>query len=100
MLDVHPVRSGVTAGYRATPAPDDGWLVLVGAGSAHGAAPLDGGRSPFHHARRRVALLEAPHMHTSMLFLPAADGPPPATGDWVDLQRPLITTTVDEVRWV
>lgn len=100
VLDVHPIGSGVVAGYRATAAPGDGWLVLVGAGSAHGAAPLDDGRSPFHHARRRVALLEAPHMHTSMLFLPAVDGPPPAPGDWVDLQRPLITTAVDEVRWV
>jgi hypothetical protein len=100
VLDVHPIRGGAPAGYRATPAPADGWIVLAGAGTAHGVAPLDGGRSPFHHARRRIALLEPPHMHTSMLFLAAADGPPPATGEWLDLQRPLIGTTVDEVHRV
>lgn len=99
VLDVRPIAAGTTAGYRATPAPVDGWLVLAGAGSAHGVAALDDGRSPFHHARRRLALLETPHMHTSMLLVAAADGPPPATGDWLDLQRPLISTTVDEVRW-
>lgn len=99
VLDVHAVAAGATAGYRATAVPGDGWLLVVGAGSAHGVAPLDDGRSPFHHARRRVALLEAPHMHTTMLFLPASDGPPPAVGRWLDLQRPLITTAVDEVRW-
>jgi hypothetical protein len=99
VIDVHPVAAGTTAGYRATPVPGDGWLVLAGAGSAHGVAALDGGRSPFHHARRRIALLEAPHMHTSMLFLPAADGRPPAMGEWLDLQRPLIGTDADEVRW-
>jgi alanine racemase len=100
VLDVRPVTAGTTAGYRATPVPADGWLVLAGAGSAHGVAALDGGRSPFHHARRRTALLEPPHMHTSMLLVRTGDGPPPAPGDWLDLQRPLVSTTVDEVRWV
>jgi hypothetical protein len=100
VLDVHAIDGGVVAGYRATPEPGDGWLVLAGAGSAHGVAPLEGGRSPFHHARRRIALLEAPHMHTAMLFVARADGPPPAPGEWLDLQRPLISTAVDEVQWV
>jgi hypothetical protein len=99
VLDVHPVRAGATAGYRLTTVPADGWLVLAGAGSAHGVAELDGGRSPFHHARRRIALLEPPHMHTSMLLVPTGDGPPPSPGEWLDLQRPLISTLVDEVRW-
>jgi alanine racemase len=99
VLDVHAVRAGSVAGYRATTVPDDGWLVLAGAGSAHGVAPIDDGRSPFHFARRRLALLEPPHMHTTMLFVPASDGPPPVVGDVLDLQRPLITTTVDEVVW-
>jgi hypothetical protein len=100
VLDVRPTAAGTTAGYRATPAPVDGWLVVAGAGSAHGVAALDDGRSPFHHARRRIALLEAPHMHTSMLLVAGVDGPPPAIGDWLDLQRPLISTAVDEVCWV
>ena len=71
--------------------PTTGALVLVGAGSAHGVAPLDDGRSPFHFARRRLALLEPPHMHTSMVFVPSR-GPVAEVGDRVDLQRPLITT--------
>ena len=75
-----------------------GTIVMVGAGTAHGVYPLADGRSPFHHARRRLALLEPPHMHTSMAFVP--DGEPcPVAGEWIDLQRPLTTTQVDEIRW-
>ena len=37
-------------------------------------------------------------MHTSMVFVPAGAACP-AIGDWVDLQRPLTTTAVDELRW-
>lgn len=98
VVDVRPVSTGDVVGYRATPVPTDGRLVLVSAGSAHGVAPLDGGASPFHFARRRLALLEPPHMHTSMVLVPA-DDPCPAPGDLVDLQRPLTTTLVDEVVW-
>lgn len=99
VLDVHAVGAGETAGYRATPAPGDGHLVLAAAGSAHGVRALDDGRSPFHFARRRVEMLEPPHMHTTMLFV-AAGQPLPAIGERVDVQRPLITTAVDEVVWV
>ena len=96
VLDSRPVRAGATAGYRRTPVPGDGTLVLVGAGSAHGIAPLDDGRSPYHHARTRLALLEPPHMHTSMLWV--ADGAPcPAIGDWVDVQQPLTRVAPDVV---
>lgn len=98
VLDVRPVRAGTTAGYRQTPVPVDGHLVMIGAGSASGVAPLAGDLSPFHFSRRRLALVEAPHMHTSMVVVPAGD-PCPAIGDWVDLQRPLTTTAVDELRW-
>jgi hypothetical protein len=98
VLDVHPVAGGSVAGYRATRVIADGTLVVVGAGTAHGVALLDDGRSPFHFQRRRVALLERPHMHTSMLFVPTGD-PCPAVGDAVDVQRPLISVTVDEVIW-
>ena len=78
--------------------PYDGTLVMIGAGSAHGVHEHDGGRSPFHFARRRLPLLEPPHMHTSMAIVPD-DEPAPKPGDWVDVQWPLIATTVDEVRW-
>jgi hypothetical protein len=98
VLDTHPVDAGTPAGYRGDPVPSDGTLVMVGAGSAHGVAPLADGRSPFHFARRRLGLHEAPHMHTSMAFVPAGE-PCPAVGDRVDVQRPLITTAVDEVVW-
>jgi alanine racemase len=98
VIDVRPVRAGDLAGYRGTPVAGDGSLVMVAAGSSHGIAPLDDGRSPFHHARRRIPLHERPHMHTTMLFV--ADGEPcPAVGDWVDVQRPLITSSPDVVRW-
>jgi alanine racemase len=93
-----PVRHGEPAGYRATPVPADGTLVVVGAGSAHGVVPLDDGRSPFHFRRQRLALLERPHMHTTTLFVP--DGATcPRVGDAVDVQRPLIAAHADEVRW-
>ena len=68
MLDVAARAAPAThAGYRQGVVPADGTLVMVGAGTAHGVHPLDDGRSPFHFARRRLALLEPPHMHTSMV---------------------------------
>ena len=80
VLDVRPVRAGEPAGYRQVAVPDDGTLVMVGAGTAHGVHPLADGRSPFHFARRRLDLLEPPHMHTSMVVVPAGDpAPRPAT---------------------
>lgn len=96
VVEVREVAAGTTVGYRAAAVPGDGWLVMVGAGSAHGVTELADGRSPFHHARRRLTLVEPPHMHTSMCFVPAADAPPRA-GDWVDVQRPLISVHPDVV---
>lgn len=98
VVDVHPVSAGDRLGYRATVCPFDGHVVLVAAGSAHGVQPLDGGMSPFHFARTRLALLEPPHMHTSMVVVPEG-GPLPEPGDLLDLQRPLILTHPDEVVW-
>ena len=98
VVDVRPVGAGTAVGYRGSVVPDDGWLVMVGAGSTHGVAPLPDGRSPFHHLRHRLALVEGPHMHTSMCFVPV-DAPVPAIGDWVDVQRPLIAVAADEVIW-
>lgn len=98
VLDTKSVSAGTRVGYRLTEVPGDGTLVMVGAGTANGVTPLGDGRSPFHHLRRRLQLIEDPHMHTSMLFVPGGE-PTPAIGDWIDLQRPLTTTTVDELRW-
>lgn len=98
VLGTRPVRAGTRVGYRLTEVPDDGTLVMVGAGTAGGVAPLADGRSPFHHRRERLHLVEPPHMHTSMLFVPAG-ADVPSIGDWIDLQRPLTATHVDELRW-
>ncbi len=99
VLDVRPVTAGARAGYRLIEVPGDGTLVMVGAGSAGGVAALADGRSPYHFHRQRIELLEPPHMHTSMLFVPAGQSCP-MVGDWVDLQRPLISTHADELRWI
>jgi hypothetical protein len=98
VLDVRPVRAGERAGYRQEVVPVDGRLVMVGAGTAHGVQPLDDGRSPFHFAHRRLALLEAPHMHTSIVLVPSGE-PGPREGERVDVQRPLISSFPDEVCW-
>ena len=99
VLDTRQVQAGTRAGYRLETVDADGTLVMIGAGSANGVAPLHDGRSPFHFARQRITLLEPPHMHTSMGFVPQG-GPTPTVGDWVDLQRPLTMTTIDELRWI
>jgi len=99
VLDVRPIGAGERAGYRLGAAPGDGHLVMIGAGTANGVAPLADGRSPFHFGRERLVLHEPPHMHTTMAFVP--DGMPlPSVGDWVDVQRPLHMTDVDEYEWL
>ena len=97
VLDTRPVGAGERPAIGCTTVPGDGTLVMIGAGTANGVTPLADGRSPFHFDRRRLELLEPPHMHTSMAFVPDGD-PCPTIGDWVDLQRPLTMTTVDELR--
>jgi hypothetical protein len=42
-------------------------------------------------------MLEAPHMHTSMLVV--GDSPCPQAGEWVDVQQPLTRVSVDTVAW-
>ena len=90
--------AGTVAGYHGTRVIADGTLVIVGAGTSHGVTVLDDGRSPFHFQRRRLALLEQPHMHTSMVFVPTG-APCPGIGDVVDVQRPLTMVAVDELTW-
>ena len=102
VLQVRAVSAGEVAGYRQARLPFDGHVVMVGAGTAHGIAPLDHAdpdrRSPFHFQRTRLALVEAPHMHTSLVAVPTG-APCPAVGDRVDVQRPLTTTVPDEIEW-
>ena len=73
VLHTTTIAAGERAGYRLGMAERDGTLVIIGAGTANGVHPLADGRSPFHHERRRLALIEPPHMHTSMAFVPAGD---------------------------
>jgi len=96
VIEVRPVRAGSRAGYRLREVTADGRLVIVTAGAAHGVQALPGDVSPFHFERRRLDMLEPPHMHVSMLFVPD-EAPCPSIGDRVDLQRPLITTLVDRI---
>ena len=98
VLDARPMRAGTPLGYRQAPAATDGTVLVIGAGTAHGVHPLPDGRSPFHFERRRLALHEPPHMHVAMCVVPDGD-PCPTIGDRVDVQRPLTTTTVDDVVW-
>jgi len=103
VLHTQPIGVGEIAGYHHTRAPFDGTLVVIGAGSTHGIAanetPSRQPLSPFHFARARMALLESPHMHTSLVVV-AADATAPKIGEWVDVQRPLITTRVDHLEWM
>lgn len=98
VLDTRPVAADDHAGYRRSVVERDGTLVLIGAGSAHGIVPLSDGSSPFHFARRRLELVEPPHMHTSMALV--SGGAIPSVGDRIDVQRPLTMTQVDEVEWM
>ncbi len=112
VLHTQPIGVGEIAGYHHTRAPFDGTLVVIGAGSAQGIAANDvspndvspndraskQGLSPFHFERNRMTLLEQPHMHTSMVVVEAG-APTPQVGDWVDVQRPLISTQVEDVEW-
>lgn len=102
VLDTRPVSAGDRVGYWHSRVGTDGTLVAIGAGSAAGVAPLDdpdpSRRSPFHFARHRLTLVERPHMHTSLVVVPRGQ-PCPTVGDLVDVQRPLIGTQIDELRW-
>ncbi len=98
VLDSHAVKSSQAVGYRQQKVSGMGEIVLVGAGSAHGVFPLDDGQSPFHYQNQRINLHEAPHMHTSMLFI-ARGRPVPPIGEWIDVQRPLTQVQIDVLQW-
>lgn len=100
VLSTRTVAAGDVAGYHHREVPFNGTLIAIGAGTAHGVVALahddPAQRSPFHFARRRLELLEHPHMHTSLVVVPRGV-PTPEVGDRVDVQRPLHTTHVDEL---
>jgi alanine racemase len=99
VIDVRPVDGTESAGYRQGCVSGRGSLVMISAGTAHGVQPLADGRSPFHFARTRLPLHEAPHMHTSMAFVPAGE-PCPVPGDRVDVQQPLTRVWPDRVEFI
>jgi alanine racemase len=98
VLDVHENVSG-SAGYRLNPLPEDAAIVVIGAGSAHGVSLLANEQSPFHFERRRLTLLEPPHMHASMVVVPPGESVP-QVGSFVDVQQPMTRVMVDSIDWV
>jgi alanine racemase len=103
VVEIAPVPAGLPVGYRQIPTPCDGTLIMIGAGSAHGIRPLPDDRSPFqlspfHFGSRRLDLIEPPHMHTSMAFIPDGHLVPEVT-DFVDVQQPLTQVQIDQIVW-
>lgn len=99
VVHVRSVKAGEGAGYRGVVLAEDGQLVMVSAGTAHGVQAFPDGRSPFHVNRQRLALHEPPHMHTSMCFVPATHHPL-KVGDLVDVQQPLTRVQPDRVQFL
>ena len=99
VLAVHSIKKGTAVGYHSTPAPADGHIVVVAAGTTHGVSPLENGSSPFHFEKQRLTLLEAPYMHSAMCFVPHGQ-PCPKVGDAIDVQRPLHSVAPDITMWV
>ena len=103
MLDVHRLAAGTRYGYRQRRAMRDSWLVVVSGGTAHGVAleaprtvrgPVDRAKelavgslaaanrslSPFRWDGKARWFAEPPHMHVSLLLMPAScDRRPSAT---------------------
>ncbi len=99
MLDVHQLERGTHYGYRRRRAARDSHLVVVSGGTAHGVAleaprtvrgPVGRGKalavgtlaaanlslSPFRWAGKQRWFAEPPHMHVSLLLVPASVDPP------------------------
>ena len=99
VIETVAVTAGQRVGYHGVEVKQNGTLIMIGCGSAHGVTPLADNLSPFHFSRQRMQLIEAPHMHTSMCFIPSGQ-PTPVIGDRVDVQRPLINSTADHIHWI
>jgi hypothetical protein len=119
VLDVHRLARGTRYGYRRRRAPRDSHLVVVSGGTAHGVAleaprtargPVGRGKalaigtlaaanlslSPFRWAGRQRWFAEPPHMHVSLLLLPASVEPP-EIGAELDCEARLTTLHPDRV---
>lgn len=119
VLDVHPLARGEHYGYRRRRALRDSHLLVVGGGTAHGVAleaphtvrgPVGRGKalalgtlaaanlslSPFTWAGSQRWFAEPPHMHVSLLLLPASVTPP-VIGDELDCDVRLTTIHPDHV---
>lgn len=119
VLAVHPLPTGTHVGYRQRTGPKDGTLVVVSGGTSHGiglSAPtpaasarqrvvaagtgaLDAaGRalSPFRWQGKQRWFAEPPHMHVSLVWLPAGVMVP-AVGDRLDADVRYTTSTFDAV---
>jgi hypothetical protein len=120
VLDVHRLARGTHYGYRRRRAPRDSHLVVVSGGTAHGVAleaprtvrgPVGRSKaiaigtlaaanlslSPFRWAGKQRWFAEPPHMHVSLLLLPASVEPP-AIGTELDCDVRLTTLHADHVR--
>ncbi|NED98670.1 alanine racemase [Phytoactinopolyspora halotolerans] len=121
VLDLHRVQRGDRYGYRQRGARRNGWLVVVGGGTAHGVAleapsPITSLRqrlvtaakggleatgralSPFRMAGKQRWFAEPPHMQCSMIWLPD-DLTPPSPGDELDVEVRFTTTNFDRISW-
>jgi hypothetical protein len=119
VLDVHRLARGTHYGYRRRRATRDSHLVVVGGGTAHGVAleaprtvrgPVGRSKavavgtlaaanlalSPFRWEGRQRWFAEPPHMHVSLLLLPASVTPP-AIGAELDCDARLTTLHPDRV---
>ena len=119
VLQVVPVRRGERFGYRQYRAARDGWLVMVGGGTAHGVglevpgarrglrpqgralarfglAAMHRVRSPFTWDGRKQWFAEQPHMLVSMLLLPH-DTQPPQPGMELAAELRHTTTRFDDI---
>jgi hypothetical protein len=119
VLDVHRLTAGTHYGYRRRRMHRDGWLVVVSGGTAQGVAleaprtvrgPVGRAKalaigslaaanrhlSPFSWAGRQRWFAEPPHMHVSLLLLPA-DVAPPQIGEELDCEVRMTTLHADRV---
>jgi hypothetical protein len=119
VLDVHRLERGTHYGYRRRRAARDCHLVVVSGGTAHGVAleaprtvrgPVGRGKalavgtlaaanlsmSPFRWAGKQRWFAEPPHMHVSLLLVPASVEPP-AIGTELDCDVRLTTLHPDAV---
>ena len=118
VLDLHPIKRGDRVGYWQRRVRQDGWIVVVSGGTAHGVAltaptsaatlkqrlvTLTAGvmdatgnaLSPYTIAGKKRMFIEPPHMQSSLVFLPGAASV--AIGDEIPVELRLTTATVDEV---